>query len=584
LLPPDYRKLTVICRNFGEILFIMFDWLHTLLLPAENPTVAQSMISIMLAIGAGVFFGRLRLGKITFGVSAVMFTGLILGHLGYRINHDILDFIRDFGLILFVYGIGLQVGPSFFSSFRNEGLKFNILAVSSVLLGGFITVILYKTTGLSIENLVGIMSGSVTNTPGLGAAKNTLEELSLQFPDKKFEDPAIGYAITYPLGVFGIIVSIILSKALLKINPEAEMRLFRKSKINREEPLIHKKMRVTNPEFFGKSIHNILKETGIDIIISRLKHSGSESVFSPTLDTSIQERDVLMIVGTEANTDAFVQKLGRLSSDLFIESDSDLQAKNIFVTKRSAVHKKLSELDLYNTYDLKVTRVFRAGKEMIPRPSLELFYGDKLRIIGSKEALKEAEEIIGNQEKRLIEPDFLSLFAGLLIGIIVGSVPLAFPGLPIPIKLGFAAGPLIVALLISRYGGIAFIHSYINNGAIYFMKDLGICLFFAAVGIHAGDGFYENFVKYNGWLWLLYGSAITFIPLLIMIIVGRFFMKINFLQLAGIMSGSYTDPAALSFSTNYLNNDIPIQSYAQIYPLVTIFRIFVASLLILIFG
>ena len=562
----------------------MFDWLHTLLLPAETPTVAQSMITIMLAIGSGVFFGRLKMGKISFGVSAVMFTGLLLGHLGYRINHEILDFIRDFGLILFVYGIGLQVGPSFFSSFKNEGLKFNLLAVSTVLLGGVLAVILHKTTGLSIENMVGIMSGSVTNTPGLGAAKNTLAELGIKFPDKTFADPTIGYAITYPLGVFGIIFTIILSKTFLKVRPDEEMRMFRKSKINREEPLIHKKMRVNNPEYIGKTINKIQKEIGIDIIISRLKHSGSESVFSPTLDTIIQDRDVLMIVGTEANVDMFIQKLGRPSTDLFIESDTELQMKNLFVTQTSAVHKKLSELDLYNTYDLKVTRIFRAGKEIIPRPSLELFYGDKIRVIGSKEAISEAEKIIGNKEKKLIEPDFLSLFAGLLLGIIVGSFPLAFPGLPIPIKLGFAAGPLIVALLISRYGGISFIHSYINNGATYFMKDFGICLFFAAVGIHAGEHFYENFIEYNGWLWMLYGSAITFIPLIVMVIVGKFFMKINFLQLVGIMSGSYTDPAALSFSTNYLDNDVPIQSYAQVYPLVTIFRIFTASLLILIFG
>lgn len=562
----------------------MFDWLHTLLLPAETPTVAQSMITIMLAIGSGVFFGRLKMGKISFGVSAVMFTGLLLGHLGYRINHEILDFIRDFGLILFVYGIGLQVGPSFFSSFKNEGLKFNLLAVSTVLLGGVIAVILHKTTGLSIENMVGIMSGSVTNTPGLGAAKNTLAELGIKFPDKTFADPTIGYAITYPLGVFGIIFTIILSKTFLKVRPDEEMRMFRKSKINREEPLIHKKMRVNNPEYIGNTINKIQKEIGIDIIISRLKHSGSESVFSPTLDTIIQDRDVLMIVGTEANVDLFIQKLGRPSTDLFIESDTELQMKNLFVTQTSAVHKKLTELDLYNTYDLKVTRIFRAGKEIIPRPSLELFYGDKIRVIGSKEAISEAEKIIGNKEKKLIEPDFLSLFAGLLLGIIVGSFPLAFPGLPIPIKLGFAAGPLIVALLISRYGGISFIHSYINNGATYFMKDFGICLFFAAVGIHAGEHFYENFIEYNGWLWMLYGSAITFIPLIVMVIVGKFFMKINFLQLVGIMSGSYTDPAALSFSTNYLDNDVPIQSYAQVYPLVTIFRIFTASLLILIFG
>ena len=557
------------------------EWLKTLLFPTEDPSVIQSMITIMLAIGSGVFFGRLKMGKITFGVSAVMFTGLILGHFGYRINHEIFDFIRDFGLILFVYGIGLQVGPSFFSSFKDEGLKFNILAVSTVLLGGIITFILHKVTALDIENLVGIMSGAVTNTPGLGAAKNTIDELKVQFPGKTFADPTIGYAINYPLGVFGIIAVIIFSKIILKITPEDEMKKFRMAKISREEPLVHKKMRVTNPDFFGKSLNEVIKEIGYEIIISRLKHSGEVSVFSPTLDTHLQDRDVLMIVGKEKELDEFITKIGRASTDSFIESDSDISKKNIFVTKPSAVHKKLSELDLYNTYDLKVTRVFRAGREILPRPSLELFYGDILRVIGTDDAIQEAEKIIGNQEKKLLEPDFLSLFGGLLIGIIVGSIPLMVPGLPIPLKLGFAAGPLIVALLISRYGGISFIHSYINNGAIHFMKDFGICLFFAAVGIHAGEGFYENFIKYNGWNWLLYGSAITFIPLIMMVIVGRVFMKINFLQLAGIMSGSYTDPAALSFSTNYLENDVPIQSFAQVYPLVTIARIFTASLLIL---
>ncbi|SFI84883.1 putative transport protein [Kaistella treverensis] len=562
----------------------MFDWLNTLFLPAENPTVTQSIVVLMLAIGTGVFFGRLKLGKISFGVSAVMFIGLILGHFGYRIQGEILDFIRDFGLILFVYGIGLQVGPSFFSSFRNEGLKFNILAVSTVLFGGLITIILFKFTGLKIENLVGIMSGSVTNTPGLGAGKSTIEEIKNTFPNKVFDDPTIGYAITYPLGVFGIIGTIIFSKFLLKIDPDQEMRKFRLSKINSELPLVHKKLRVTNPEFFGKTLREVLKEFGNEIVVSRLKHSGDVTVKSPTSDMELRDRDVLMVVGLEKKLDEFIAKVGRLSTDIFIESDSEILKKYIFVTKPSVIHKNLSQLDLFNTYDLKVTRVFRAGREILPRPSLELFYGDKLRVIGSKEAIKEVEEMMGNSEKKLLEPDFLSLFGGLLLGVILGSIPIFIPSLPVPIKLGFAAGPLIVALLISRYGGISFIHSYVNNGAIYFMKDFGICLFFAAVGIHAGDGFYENFVKYNGWIWLLYGSAITFIPLITMVIVGRFFMKINYLQLAGIMSGSYTDPAALSFSTNFLDSDIPIQSYAQVYPLVTIFRIFVASLLILIFS
>ncbi|MCT7903830.1 putative transporter [Candidatus Ornithobacterium hominis] len=562
----------------------MFDWLTSLLFPVENPSIGQSLITIMLAIGTGVFLGRLKFGKITFGISAVMFTGLFLGHLGYRIEESILDFIRDFGLILFVYGIGIQVGPSFFSSFKSEGLKFNILAVSTVFLSGIITFILYLTTGLSIENMVGIMSGSVTNTPGLGAAKNTIAELKDSFPGRTFDDPAIGYAITYPLGVFGIIGSIILVKVLLKIETVKEMRLFRMSKINCENPLIPRKMRVTNEAYLGKSIEDLQKEFGEGIIVSRIKRSGQKEVVAPMLETKLSLRDVLMLEGKEEDLSNFIQKVGRLSSDSFIESDSEIVDKKIYVTNPKAVHKKLSQLDLYNTYDLKITRVFRAGREILPRPSLELYYGDVLKVIGKEDAINEAGKIIGNQEKKLVEPDFLSLFGGLFLGIVLGSIPIAIPSLPVPLKLGFAAGPLIVALLISRYGGIKFIHSYINNGAIHFMKDLGIALFFAAVGVHAGDGFYDNFIAFNGWTFLLYGSAITLIPLFTMVIVGRFFLKINFLQLAGIMSGAYTDPAALSFSTNYLDSDIPIQSYAQIYPLVTIARIVTASMLVLLFA
>ncbi|MDP3312875.1 putative transporter [Lutibacter sp.] len=559
----------------------MFDWLHRLILPAENPDVVQSIVVIMLVIAAGVFVGRLKLGKISFGVSAVMFVGLLFGHWGYRIQGEILDFIRDLGLILFVYGIGIQVGPSFFSSFRKEGLRLNILAVSTVILGGVITFLLYKSTGLGIENLVGIMSGAVTNTPGLGAAKSTLAEIQNQFPTKMFDDPAIGYAITYPLGVFGIIGIIIFSKIILKVNPELELRKFRLLKINREFPPVYKKCRITNPSVIGKSLGDVIKESGHEVVISRIKHSQSDTVFSPSLDKILRENDVIMVVGLDPDVNGFIEKTGRISKDLLIESDKDIQYTNIYVTNKKATHKKLSELDLYTNFDLKVTQVFRASKAMLARPSLELFYGDILRVVGTEEAINEAKKVIGNSEKKLLEPDFLSIFGGLVLGIILGSIPIMIPSLPVPIKLGFAAGPLIVALLISRFGGISFIHSYVNTGAIYFMKDLGICLFFAAVGVHAGEKFYANFIEYNGWLWILYGSAITFIPLIIMILIAKIFMKLNFLQLSGLMSGTYTDPAALSFSTSYLDSDIPIQTYATVYPLVTITRIFVAQMLIL---
>lgn len=560
----------------------MFDWINKLFYPCNTPDVTQSLIVFLLAISIGFFVGRLKFRGITLGVSAVMFVGLVLGHYGYRIKLEILDFVRDFGLILFVYGIGIQVGPSFFSSFKREGIRFNILAISTVLLGGFITYLLFSITHINIENAVGLMSGSVTNTPGLGAAKSTLQEIQNQFPEKVFGDPTVAYAITYPLGVFGIILMIILSKLVLKINLRKEKEKLDIALLDAENTIIHVKCRVTNSDLYGKSIYQIFKELGVkDIIISRLKNSGSQVVYSPSLDTKIMKKDVLMVVGNPKNVDTFVNLVGKISTDLFIESEQDVVTKTLFVTKTSATHKTLAELDLYNKFDLKVTRVFRAGMELLAHPNLDLHYGDKLRIVGNKEVINEAEKIIGNSEKSLLEPDFLSLFGGLIIGILIGSIPFFIPSLPVPIKLGFAAGPLLTALFISRYGGIGVIHSYINNGAVYFMKDLGICMFFAAVGVHAGEAFYTNFVKFNGWLWIYYGCFITFIPLLFLILVGRYIFKLNFYQLVGLMSGTYTDPAALAFSTKYLDSDIPTQAYATVYPLVTIFRIFVAQLLIL---
>ena len=310
----------------------MLPWLSHLLLPTETPDVTQSLITVMLAIGIGVFIGRLKLGKISLGVAAVMFVGLVLGHYGYRIQIDILDFIRNLGLILFVYGIGIQVGPSFFSSFRKEGLRFNALAVGTVILGGVVTYLLFTTTGMSIENLVGVMSGAVTNTPGLGAAKSTIEEIQNQFPEKVFADPTIAYAITYPLGVLGIIIAIIVSKSLLKVNPAEEMRKYRMQKSNRVEPLVHKKCRVMDTRYFAKSIQEAIHESGHpDLLISRLKHSGSSAVSSPAPNTRLREHDVLMVVGYEKDVDDFISKVGRVSTDLFIESEHDIQYKIIYI-------------------------------------------------------------------------------------------------------------------------------------------------------------------------------------------------------------------------------------------------------------
>ncbi|MGL5111605.1 MAG: putative transporter [Flavobacterium sp.] len=565
----------------------MFEWLQFLFTPTEDPELAQSLIVLFLTISIGFFAGRLKIGKVSLGVSAVMFVGLFLGHLGFSMNSDLIQFIREFGLILFVYGIGIQVGPSFFSSFKKEGLVFNSLAVGTVFLGGIIAYLIHLFANVKIENAVGLMSGSVTNTPGLGAAKTTLIEIQkqLNLPTDHFADPAIAYAITYPIGVFGIILLIILAKSFLKIDLQKEVQMLQEKNKDHENVIVRQKCRVTKSEVIGKTIKQILKEFNIDnVIISRQKQSGSKVVYSPSLEHTLQTKDVLMVVAKQKDIDSFITVVGKASTDLFIESEDAITTRILSVTHKTAVHKTLAELDLYNQFDVKVTRVIRSGLEILAQPSLELFYGDTLMVVGNREAIQEVEKLIGNSSKILLEPDFLSLFGGLIFGLIIGSIPIMIPSLPVPLKLGLAAGPLIAALFISRYGGVGAIHSYINNGAIHFMKDFGICLFFAAVGIKAGHGFYDNFVANNGWMWIYYGCFITFIPLTLLVIISRFVFKLNYYQMVGIMSGSYTDPAALAFSTKYLDSDIPNQSYATVYPLVTISRILVAQLLILLFA
>lgn len=579
-----------IFTNFGgEIIIklnIMFEWFYTLFSPVEEPEMTQSLIVLFMAISVGFFVGKLKIGSISLGVSAVMFVGLFLGHLGYSINAELIQFVREFGLILFVYGIGIQVGPTFFSSFKKEGLIFNALGVGTVFLGGIITYLIHLLANVKIENAVGLMSGSVTNTPGLGAAKSTLIEIQkqLRLPVDHFSDPAIAYAITYPIGVFGIIIIIILAKNFLKIDLSNEVALLHKKNKDSENKIVRQKCRVTKPEVIGKTFKQVFREFNIqDVIISRQKHSGTTVVYSPSLEAIINKKDVLMIVAKQKDINNFIDIVGKVSTDLFIESEDDVTTKILSVTKKTATHKTLSQLDLYNQYDVKVTRVIRSGLEILAQPSLELFYGDTLMVVGNRQAIEEAEKIIGNSKKILLEPDFLSLFGGLIFGVIIGSIPIMIPSLPVPLKLGLAAGPLLAALFISRYGGVGVIHSYINNGAIHFMKDFGICLFFAAVGIKAGHGFYDNFIENNGWMWIYYGCYITFIPLTLLVLISRFIFKLNFYQMVGIMSGSYTDPAALAFSTKYLDSDIPNQSYATVYPLVTISRILVAQLLILLF-
>jgi putative transport protein len=559
------------------------DWLQKLLLPSEDPGIAASLVLVFFVMAMGILLGKLRIGKISLGIAGVLFAGILIGHLGYRLDEHIMDFIRDVGLILFVYAVGMQVGPSFFSSFKKDGLLYNGLAAGTVLLGGLVTILLWKFTGNGMDNLVGIMSGAVTNTPGLGAAKAALKDIAIKNPGQVFTDPANAYAITYPFGVLGLIALMVVGRVFFRVNLKKEMASFEEGLRSQYPNPVSVKCRVTKPDYVGKTIDEFLEDTGETVVVSRLKHSGSTIVESPVGSTVLKERDVLMLVGLPEDLQKAVEMIGHVSTDRFIESDALTKARTLLVTKSGAAHKSIAQLDLDDQYGVQITRVYRAGLELLARPSLVLHYGDRIRVVGTEQCLDRVTKLVGNSEKKLQEPQLLSIFIGIVLGVLLGSVPIVLPGLSAPVKLGMAAGPLLVALLVSRYGGISTIHSFLNQSAILFMKDFGICLFFAAVGIHAGESFYDTFVKYNGWTWIGYGVLITTVPLMLMLAVARWIFRINYMPLLGLMSGTYTDPAALAFSTSYFKTDLATQAYATVYPLVTILRILVAQLLVLYF-
>jgi putative transport protein len=557
-------------------------WLQNLFTPVASPGVGASLITLFLVMAIGITIGKIKIGKISLGISGIMFAGILAGHLGYRLDVHVTEFLRDFGLILFVYAVGMQVGPSFFSSFKKDGIRYNALAISTVLGAGITTIILFKVTGYGMDNLVGLMSGAVTNTPGLGAAKATLKEIG-EHSSTIFDDPANAYAISYPFGVLGLILVIVISKKIMGINLDQEINNF-EIKIHEQYPNPHVvKCRISHPDLIGKTISDFQVLTNNKVIVSRIKHSGSTIVESPHHDMVLSDRDVLMLVGLPDDVNKAVVMAGRISSDKFIETKEGRSSKVFLITKKNVANKTIKQLELEDSIGVQATRVYRAGLEMLAVPSLVLHYGDRIKVVGDEQSLERMTELVGNSAKKLQEPQLLSIFIGVVLGVLLGSIPLLLPGLSAPVKLGMAAGPLLVALLISRYGGIHQIHSYLNQSAILFMKEFGICLFFAVVGIHAGESFYATFVKYNGWIWMGYGLCITIIPLVFMIIIGRYIMKINFIPLLGMMAGTYTDPAALAFATSHYKTDLPTQSYATVYPLVTITRILVAQLLVLYF-
>lgn len=553
------------------------NWFHQLFF--GSPTNVAHIIAIYaFVIAIGSWLGKFKVYGISLGVTFVLFVGLFMGHLGVEIDHEVLDFIKDFGLVLFVYTIGLQVGPSFFATFKQGGLKLNLITLGYVSLTVVTTLAIYYILGGRVElpMMVGIMQGAVTNTPGLGAAVEALNQLG-------YEDMPIGlgYAVAYPLGIVGVLLCYILIKAIFRIDIDKENEELKRLSNEEAEELSKMTIRITNHHLDGKTVAQCVKLIGRKYVISRMMDNGNLIV--PAADTVIHYDDVILVVTTKEDEEAVLAFLGEIDdSVVWKEDDSSMVSRRIVVTRDEVNGKRIRNLKLRSVYGVNITRVSRSGVDLVATPDLTLQVGDKVMVVGPIEAVKKAEKMLGDTLKRLRYPHLISLFLGILAGIIVGSIPIYFPNMPMPAKLGLAGGPLIVSILVGRFGYKIKLISYTTQSANLMLREMGISLFLASVGISAGGKFLATIVEGDGLLWVGLGFIITFVPAIIIGVVARKFLKMNYGTLMGLMAGSTTNPSALAYSTQTAGNDAPAVAYSTVYPLTMFLRIIIAQMLILI--
>ena len=552
------------------------NWIKDLLF---SDSVAHTILIYCIVISTGVILGKIRIYGVSLGIAFVLFAGIALGHFGFSANPQVVDFIRAFGLILFVFSIGLQVGPGFFSSFKRGGLILNLLALAIVLIGGSITLILHLVSGVSLPMLTGIMSGAVTNTPGLGAAQQALTQIS---PNGNVPEISIGYAVAYPFGVLGIIMTMLLIRKTFRINVENELSLF--NRYQHPEDRIPEKISilVTNKELSGRTIKDVTSSIDYSFIVSRILHKSNLQVAGP--ETIIHEGDIILIVAQKRVLPQIISGIGEVSKMDLTALSGKLISRRIFVSNREVFGKKLGSLKLRTKYNINITRIYRSGIEFVASPEIRLQMGDKLTIVGDEDSLKKVTEQLGDSINRLDEPNIIPIFIGILAGVILGSIPIKIPGIIHPVKLGLAGGPLIVAILLSKYGYKFQLVSYTTPSANLMLREIGIVLFLASVGITAGAKFVPAILSGDGFVWMGYGAVITLLPLLLISFFARIYLKRNYLELCGLLAGSMTDPPALAFANSIAATEAPAVAYATVYPLVMFLRIFVAQLLIILFA
>lgn len=545
-----------------------------------NAGIAHSILITSLCIAIGVLLGKVKIFGVSLGVTMVLFVGILLGEMGLTIPAELLHFLKEFGLILFVYAIGLQVGPGFFANFKKGGAVLNGLAVGGVLLSVIVTLVLYFITGTPIQTMAGVMSGAITNTPGLGAAQQTFLDL------KGVEDETISqaYAAAYPLGVLGILFSIIFIRVVGRINlKQEENRISQESEAD-ESSLVPLTVRIQNPAIGGAKVQDLktLLE-GRDFVISRIWDKETNVVSMVNVDTVFNIGDLIFVIIDKDDVNAFLMAVGEevnMDRKRWVNSTAEFESRRILISKENVNGKVLKNLNLRTIYGVNVTRISRGGTELVATPNTRLQYGDILVVVGGSTSLDSVTALLGGSEKQLREPHLFTIFLGIALGVVLGSLPMFFPGIPQPVKLGLAGGPLIVAILMSAYGYRYRFVSYTTVSANLMIRETGLTLFLAAVGIGAGNGFVDTLMN-GGLSWVGYGVLITVIPLLVIGLLGRFVFKIDYLTLSGMMAGSTTNPPSLGYLNSITGTDRPAVGYATVYPLTMFLRVLAAQLLII---
>ncbi len=557
------------------------DWINDLI---WGQGVGHSILLLSFVIAVGIQLGKIKIFGVSLGITLVLFVGIIMGHFGITINTHVIHFFKEFGLILFVYSVGMQVGPGFFSSFKEGGVTLNMLATGIVLLGVIIALVLHFITGIPIPTMVGILSGAVTNTPGLGAAQQAYSDM-YGVSDNSIP---LGYAVAYPLGVVGIILSIIVIRYIFRISFQKENEQLEKAETSHSNEAIPISLVVKNPAIFNKTVAEItslLEHT--DFVISRIWRDSDKKIDIASANTVLHENDKIFVITTEPNAEKikiFIGEAIDMERKQWIRMESQFVNRRILITKPELNGKRLGDLKLRKLYGINITRINRAGVDLVAKPNLPLQVGDRVNVVGTETAVSNVEKVLGNSMKRLNEPNLITIFVGIALGIILGSIPFSFPGIPQPVKLGLAGGPLIVAILISRFGYHYKLITYTTQSANLMLREIGIAMFLACVGLSAGEGFVDTIVNDGGVAWIGYGFIITVVPLLVIGCVARYFFKVNYFTLMGLIAGSTTDPPALAYSNATAGNDAPSVGYATVYPLTMFLRVLTAQLMILFFA